>query len=70
MVLGVFLGSRPSGCYSVMIDNVYMQDGVVWVKYREEVPGAEAICSQALTSPSHLVAIRRTTRPVRFIKAF
>lgn len=67
-VIGVFLGDRLTGCYSVEIRRVYAQNETVLVEYKEHEPPEGAMCTQALTAPSQLVAIPRTSRQVRFVK--
>ncbi len=68
MVLGVFLGERPNGCYTVQIEKVTRADKKLTVEYREGIPPPNAICTQALTAPSHLVAVERSDDAVEFVK--
>lgn len=65
MVLGVFLGHRPNGCYGVEILAVRRTPRGVVVGYRERRPG-DRVCSQALTAPSQLVALPRVAAAVSF----
>jgi hypothetical protein len=68
MVLGVFLGSRPTAGYGVeIIRTVGAPDGVV-VQYVETRPRNDAVTAQILTAPFHLVALPRDPRDVRFEK--
>lgn len=69
IILGVFLGTRPTGCYSVLIQRIYTDGGTVFVEYKESTPSADAICTQALTAPSELVAVPRMGQPVVFLKS-
>ena len=62
MVVGVFLGTRPTSGYTVEIVRVYRQDGVTTVEYREARPAADSFNLQALTAPFHLVRIPRTEK--------
>lgn len=66
MILAVFLGRRPNGCYSVNIERVRLEEGTVVVEYRENVPFGNAFCIYAMTNPSHIVAVPRTEAPVDF----
>jgi VWFA-related protein len=68
MVVGVFLGSRPTAGFAVEIVG-YREDGAnVIVEYREAVPGRDLITAQVLTSPYHLVVVPRWSGMVVFQK--
>jgi hypothetical protein len=62
MVVGVFLGTRPTSGYTVEIVRVRSQGGVTTVEYRERRPAADSFNLQLLTMPFHLVRIPRTDR--------
>jgi hypothetical protein len=66
MVVGVFIGSRPTGGYSVTI--VGVEDGPkgTVVRYRESAPGPNAITAQVITSAYHLVAVPARAGDVSF----
>jgi len=68
-VIGVFLGSRPTGGYRVAITGIERDGAAMVVTWREEPPAAGLIVTQALTSPFHLVTVERTTADVKFTKA-
>jgi protease stability complex PrcB-like protein len=68
IVIGVFLGTRPTGGYGVEITGVEKDGTDLIVTYREEKPARDAMLSQALTMPSHIVQIERHTGPVKFRK--
>ena len=57
MVVGVFLGSRPTAGFGVEIVSAREEQGALVVRYRETRPAADAIAAQVLTSPYHLVAV-------------
>jgi len=61
MVVGVFLGSRPTAGYSVTIVSAAEQGGVLRVRYRETPPPADAITAQVITYPYQIVAIPRSS---------
>ncbi|WP_119157281.1 protease complex subunit PrcB family protein [Caldimonas tepidiphila] len=65
-IVGVFLGTRPNGCHHVSISRITRTTERLVVRYRETVPGPGDICTQALVTPAHLVALARTTLPVEF----
>ncbi len=69
MVVGVFLGTRPTSGYSVQIvRTVAPPDGPLIVEYVETKPPRDAITAQILTAPYHLVAILKHDGEVRFQK--
>jgi hypothetical protein len=69
MVVGVFLGSRPSGGYQVQIQKVREEGGALVVEWTEIRPGRDQMAAQVMTSPAHLVAVPRHPGEVRFAKA-
>lgn len=66
MVLGVVLGDRPSGGYSVNIAKIEgTSDGLrVWAAEIRPVPGA--MQAAVVTSPFHLVSVPRHAGKVEF----
>jgi hypothetical protein len=68
MAAAVFMGSRPTGGFSVEIVSATEQDGAFVVGYRESSPRADAITVQILTAPYHIVAVPRHAGVVRFVK--
>lgn len=66
MVIGVYLGTRPNGCYGVGIDRIYQSGETIIVEYTERTPSAADICTMALVAPSHLVTIPKTPHPFEF----
>jgi hypothetical protein len=68
MVVGVFLGSRPTAGYSVEIVSVRPAgDGLV-VQYREGQPKQGMISAQVITSPFHLALVPLCVGTVTFEK--
>jgi PrcB C-terminal len=67
MVVGIFLGSKPSAGYEVEIVNVRTQEKDLIVEYVQKQPGRGTLAAQILTSPFHLVAVPKHAGPVRFI---
>jgi len=68
MVLGVFTGSRPTAGYRVEILSLAPRDGRLVVRYREVVPGREAMTAQIITSAYHLVVAPKAAADVTFEK--
>jgi len=66
MIVGVFLGSRPTAGFTIEIVGVDDKDGGVLVRYRERRPSPGGLAAQVLTSPYHLVAVPRRPGEVRF----
>ncbi len=69
MVVAVFMGSRPTGGYSVEIVSATESGGSLVVSYREQSPPRGALTTQVLTAPFHMAAVPKFTGDVRFEKA-
>ncbi len=67
MVLGVYLGIMPNGCYSTAITEVVREQGVLQVTYSNGVPGENAICTMSIVFPTSLVMVGRSDEPVVFV---
>jgi hypothetical protein len=65
-VVGVFLGTRPTGGYEIEITRVLQEGAATVVEYRERRPPPDAFLIQALTSPFHIVRIPRTDAKIGF----
>lgn len=68
MVVGVFLGTRPSAGYQVEIVGVRTQDKELIVEYVQKQPGRGTMAAQILTEPYHLVSVTSHPGPVRFLQ--
>jgi hypothetical protein len=68
MVLGVFLGSRPTAGFGVEILSTLDEQGVLVVRFRETRPPGDLLLAQVITSPYHLVAVPRHSGDVKFEK--
>jgi hypothetical protein len=66
LVLGVFMGSRPTAGFSVEVASALVEGDVLVVNYREHSPGRDVIAAQVLTSPYVIVAFPRHAGEVRF----
>ncbi|MES2298397.1 MAG: protease complex subunit PrcB family protein [Pseudomonadota bacterium] len=69
MVVAVFAGNQPGGCYTLNIENVYRNGGALNVLYRITAPGREMICKEDASAPAQMLAIARSTDNVRFVDA-
>jgi hypothetical protein len=68
MVVGVFMGSRPTAGFSIDIVSTIQANGVLTVRYREVIPSRDAITAQVITSPFDLVTVPTFAGDVRFEK--
>jgi len=68
MVVGVFLGSRPTAGYTLEIVSAIQANGTLVVRYREAVPSAGTMTAQVITSPFHLVTVPLFPGEVKFEK--
>lgn len=66
MVVAVFRGLLPNGCYSTEIVDVYKVDAITNVARIDTVPGPDAVCTLAVVKPAHLVVVPRSDQPVTF----
>lgn len=67
MVVGIFLGSKPSDGYQVEILNVRPEGNELVVEYAQKQPGRGMMAAQILTEPYHLVTVPKHAGPVRFV---
>jgi hypothetical protein len=68
MIVGVFLGSRPTAGYGVEIIRAVGNSGALIVEYVETAPSRDTITAQILTAPYHLAAIPKHDGAVTFKK--
>jgi hypothetical protein len=67
MVVGIFLGSKPSAGYQVEILSVRPEGNELVVEYAQKQPGRGMMSAQMLTEPYDLVAVPKHAGPVRFV---
>lgn len=69
VVVGVFLGTRPTGGFSIEIVRVRQEGAALVVEYKETRPAPDSVAAQVLTSPYHIVAVPKgTTTDVKFAR--
>jgi hypothetical protein len=69
MVVGVFLGSKPTAAYSVAIVSTLAKDDALLVRYKVTAPPAGAITAQVITFPYHLAVVPKSAaKDVKFEK--
>lgn len=66
MVVGVFLGSKPSTGYQVEVVGVQSEGDTLIVNYLERQPARGMLTAQVLTEPFHLVTVPKHGGPVKF----
>jgi hypothetical protein len=66
MVIGVFLGSRPSAGFDIAIVGAEAEQGNLTVRFRETRPAPGMMTAQVITSPYHLAAVPRQSGTVKF----
>jgi len=67
MVVGIFLGSKPSAGHDVEIVGVRTQEKELIVEYVQKQPGRGTMAAQILTEPYHLVSVAKHPGSVRFL---
>ena len=67
MVVGVFLGSKPSEGYDVEIVGVREEGKDLIVEYVQKQPARGTLAAQILTEPFHLVTVPKHAGTVRFL---
>ena len=67
MVVGIFLGTKPSAGHEVEIVGVRPEGKEVIVEYVQKQPAPGTMAAQILTEPFHLVAVPKHAGTVRFM---
>ena len=67
MVVGIFLGTKPSAGHDVEIVGVRPEGKDLVVEYVQKQPPPGTMTAQILTEPFHLVAVPKHAGAVRFI---
>lgn len=60
------MGARPTGGYSITIEEVRAQDGMLHVQVLQKAPGASCVTTQAITAPVHVVQAPRAGTTATF----
>jgi len=68
MVIGAFMGSRPTAGFDMEIVAATDRNGTLVVTYRETTPQAGAMTAQVLVAPYHIVAVPKHVGRVTFEK--
>ncbi len=68
MVLGVFLGERTSGGYSIEISRIRETENSLEVYVTEKTPQFGMMSASALSQPCHLIKTGLTKKEVKYIR--
>ena len=66
MCIAIFAGERPTGGFTVSVEEVTESVSGLEVAYRVSGPPPDAMVSQALTSPFQMIAVESQAATVRF----
>jgi hypothetical protein len=66
MVVGVFMGTRPTAGYAVEIVGTREEGGSLIVQYRETRPARGMVAAQVITSAYHIIALPSRPGAVTF----
>lgn len=66
MVIGAFMGERPTGGYSIEIEDVRENDEFIVVEVEMETPGDNCDVTQAVTQPHHMIVLADSEKLVQF----
>lgn len=68
MVVAATMGTRPTGGYSIAIDEVAWSGGTIRVTVVETSPGEDCVLTQALTAPVAAVEVERREGEAVFVE--
>lgn len=63
-VMGIFMGTKPTGGYGVRVDDVKRQSTAVQVEYHFYAPSKNEFLSEALTSPCMIILVKTDELPL------
>ncbi|MES2049993.1 MAG: hypothetical protein V4447_16455 [Pseudomonadota bacterium] len=66
MVVGVFLGAKPSGCYGIADVNIWRTGAKLNVSHHDSIPGIGVMCTMVITTPAYLAELDRSDDVVEF----
>lgn len=68
IVVAAAMGTRPTGGFSIQIDDVYTDEEELYAVVEERSPGGNCILTQALTAPVVAVRVPRVAASVSFVE--
>ncbi len=66
MLVAVFMGTRNTGGYAIEIITVLETPEHLKVRLKHSAPGKDALVTQALVQPHHIVRLGKSDKPVIF----
>jgi len=66
MVVGVFIGEKPSGGYDVEVTGVLNQKEYIEFLIKTVEPGPDDIVTEAITSPYHIIKLKSSDKEFLF----
>ncbi len=66
MLIAVFQGQKNTGGYSIEITSMKEFDDYIEVNVKEISPGEGCLVTEALSSPYHIVEVKKTNKEIRF----
>jgi hypothetical protein len=66
MIVGLFMGQRPSGCYAIEDVTVWRAAGKIQLTHHNLNPGPTIDCAMSLSAPFKLIEIPRSEEMVEF----
>lgn len=68
MVVAIFLGEKTTGGYVVEMRTVELDGSNMRLYYREKSPAPDAMVTQVLTQPFHLIKLQKYNASPIFIR--
>ena len=66
MLIGVFMGNKPTGGFSIEIEKIIEKDKEISVHVKEESPGKNCVVTMAFTQPYHIVTLLKSDKKIKF----
>lgn len=70
MLIVIFSEPKPSGGYSIVIDEIIERPFSIEVIYYETIPGPSSAVYAAVTYPRHAITIKKTPKRIFFTKKY
>lgn len=68
MIIVVFMGQKPTGGFAIEITKIKKYKDEIVTSFAEGRPPSDALVTQVLIQPYHIVKVKRSNLPVRFKK--
>jgi len=66
IVVGVFLGEKPTGGYEVEITDILDQNDYIEFQIKINELGPEEMVAQSITSPYHIIKVKKSDKEIVF----